>query len=282
MYGILSYGFLSPDSVVRSTNNGITWTGINNNMRDVIIYHLILCGDDFYVATSNGIYHSTNEGNSWIPKNNGLKDKIGRVLLATDSIVYFSSGYGSYMTIDKGINWLPLIIGTKFNEVSVLTLEGSYMFAGTYEGVFRSSNNGLEWTPLNKGLGKTSIAKLIFHNSYVFAGTTTGVWRRNASEVMEPISNLIDEVPISFSLEQNYPNPFNTTTRIRYSISQDSYVTLTIFDFLGRKITTAVEGYKKAGTNDVAWDGSGMTSGIYFYRLDVGRYSTMKKFVLIK
>jgi hypothetical protein len=79
-----------------------------------------------------------------------------------------------------------------------------------------------------------------------------------------------------------YPNPFNARTIIRYELTAPSNVALTVFDLLGNKIETLVNGYQDAGRYKVDWDASDFPSGIYFYHLSAGEYSSAKKVLLIK
>jgi hypothetical protein len=85
-----------------------------------------------------------------------------------------------------------------------------------------------------------------------------------------------------FSLSQNYPNPFNPSTTIHFSIAKSLYVTLKVYDILGRGIATLVDGKREEGEHTVVWDGKGLSSGIYYYRLQAGDYSEMKKLCLLK
>lgn len=85
-----------------------------------------------------------------------------------------------------------------------------------------------------------------------------------------------------FALLQNYPNPFNAQTSISYAISSESRVTIEIFDLMGRKIETLVNGNKAAGEHTVTWDAENMPTGIYFYRLQAGEYSRTANMTLLK
>jgi hypothetical protein len=88
--------------------------------------------------------------------------------------------------------------------------------------------------------------------------------------------------PVSFSLSQNYPNPFNPSTTIRYGLPAPSQVSLTVFNTLGQHIATLVDESEDAGFHDVQFDGSGLASGAYFYRLRAGAFVSTKVLMLEK
>lgn len=85
-----------------------------------------------------------------------------------------------------------------------------------------------------------------------------------------------------FSLGQNYPNPFNPVSTIKYSIPHSALVQLKVFDILGNEITTLVNKEQTAGSYEVGFDGSDLASGIYFYRLNTGEFTSVKKMLLLK
>lgn len=99
------------------------------------------------------------------------------------------------------------------------------------------------------------------------------------------VENLSGNVlPAGFKLEQNYPNPFNPSTIIKYQLSEDGYVTLRVYDILGKEIATLVNEFKQAGNYNSQFSihNSQLTSGIYFYTLRVNGYAETKKMILTK
>jgi hypothetical protein len=88
--------------------------------------------------------------------------------------------------------------------------------------------------------------------------------------------------PITFNLGQNYPNPFNPSTSIRIELPERSFVTLKVFDMVGREVTTLVNGFQEAGSHNIAFNAAGLTSGVYFYRISTEKFTETKKLVLIK
>ena len=89
-------------------------------------------------------------------------------------------------------------------------------------------------------------------------------------------------VPKSFELQQNYPNPFNPSTVISYQMTVNSFVSLKVFDALGREITVLDDGFRNVGTHTVSFDASNLSSGIYFYRLEVDGQAQNKQMILVK
>ena len=89
-------------------------------------------------------------------------------------------------------------------------------------------------------------------------------------------------LPIFFTLYQSYPNPFNPSTKIKYQLPEQRYVTLKVFDVLGKEITTLVNKEKTAGSYEVEFNASSLPSGVYFYRLQAGSFVETKKMVLMK
>jgi len=87
---------------------------------------------------------------------------------------------------------------------------------------------------------------------------------------------------LTYRLEQNYPNPFNPSTVIRFQISAREFVTLKVYDLLGREIVTLINTEKPAGNYNVEFNAQNLTSGVYIYRLRAGRFSDTKKLLLLK
>ncbi len=96
------------------------------------------------------------------------------------------------------------------------------------------------------------------------------------------VGGVSSNIPENYSLNQNYPNPFNPTTQIKYQLPTISYVTLKVYDLLGREVATLVDGVEEPGYKSVQFNGSGFSSGVYFYRLEAGGFVASKKLLLLK
>jgi hypothetical protein len=135
--------------------------------------------------------------------------------------------------------------------------------------VFSKGGNGLATAPA------TTVA---------FAPTNISQWktdtiRLNGIVSVQPVSGII---PDKFELEQNYPNPFNPVTKIKFAISSKSFVSLKIYDVTGREIRSYLNATVQPGTYSVDFDGTGLSSGVYFYSLSAGDFMLTRKMVLIK
>jgi hypothetical protein len=98
----------------------------------------------------------------------------------------------------------------------------------------------------------------------------------------EGVKALNTGIPATYSLSQNYPNPFNPTTNIKYSITKESQVTLKVFDVLGREVENLVNQKQAAGSYEVNFNASKLSSGIYIYRIKAGDFVQSMKMILIK
>jgi hypothetical protein len=123
--------------------------------------------------------------------------------------------------------------------------------------------------------------------------TTYSGWKAQAATEDQTINNWLTNgvtgveeeavgAPLEFELSQNYPNPFNPTTQISYSVPQKSDVTLKVFNLLGMEVATLFSGVQDAGKHVAAFDATGVSSGVYFYRLQAGSVSITKKMLFMK
>ena len=113
-------------------------------------------------------------------------------------------------------------------------------------------------------------------SSYVYEIYSTGVSGVNG-----------ENQPVSFDLKQNHPNPFNPSTTIEFYLEESQNVTLTVYDILGSKVKTLVNGYKESGSHEIIWDGTNdsgirQSTGVYLYRFKSGNMSSVKKMMFLK
>jgi hypothetical protein len=108
----------------------------------------------------------------------------------------------------------------------------------------------------------------------------SGFWR--GASAVTAIGPAHSDVPDAFGLEQNFPNPFNPVTTIRFSLAGTVDVNLAVYDILGRRVASLVNERKTAGVYEVRFDALGLSSGVYFYRLQAGDFARSMKLVVLK
>jgi len=96
------------------------------------------------------------------------------------------------------------------------------------------------------------------------------------------VTNLNNEIPTTYALSQNYPNPFNPTTKINFALPKQGFVTMKIYDVLGREVRTLVNEVKTPGNYIVEFNANELASGVYFYKLEVNGFTDVKRMMLIK
>jgi len=110
----------------------------------------------------------------------------------------------------------------------------------------------------------------------VYPGSTIGLVAVEIDVKVTP------PVPTGFRLDQNYPNPFNPSTTISYNIPTKEFVSLQIFDLLGKEVATIVAEELSAGTHFILWNAVGLSAGLYFYQLQAGSYCETKKLMILE
>jgi flagellar hook assembly protein FlgD len=96
------------------------------------------------------------------------------------------------------------------------------------------------------------------------------------------IENNVTGIPTEFSLAQNYPNPFNPTTNISFAIPTESFVSIKIYDILGKEVSKIVNETKQAGYYNFNFDATSLSSGMYFYKIEAGNFVQTKRMLLMK
>ncbi|MCX6122004.1 MAG: M6 family metalloprotease domain-containing protein [Ignavibacteriales bacterium] len=187
-------------------------------------------------------------------------------------------------------------LGNRFilSWINVGTFEQKGDTSNSFQLVLDASNSSITVNFQNFGLTATRQAIKIGIQkdstnglSWLEAGDYTERIPSNGSSVIiaPSVSTGIAEptgVPTPFALEQNYPNPFNPTTHMKFEMKATGLVSLKIYDMLGREVETLESGEKLPGTYEMVWDASRFASGIYFYRLSTGKFSQVRKMILMK
>lgn len=279
---------------------------------------VLYAGSSLVMPGSTGpskIYRSNDGGSNWTAITNGLPTgtttgnpvramsihptDTGRVLAVL--FVNDTTG-GVYLTTNGGQQWskkwgIPNTTGTlpRACAISPININDFYVgidqSAGTGSmGIWRSTNGGTTWFDFSGGslLNSYPIRALLFRmpgSLKLFAGASSATVTA-ARGIFEFTFTLIGvQNPgkkVDFRLEQNYPNPFNPVTNIRYDIPKSGFVRLAVYDLAGREVAVPVSGYMSEGSHSVTFDGTGLSSGVYIYRIECGDLISEKRMALIK
>ena len=165
--------------------------------------------------------------------------------------------------------------GVSFTDADNGTAVGS---GGT---ILRTTDGGATWGAQPSGTTNAL-------NGVSFTDATNGTAVGSGGKILRISGNVtaIEDnktiSPTKFILMQNYPNPFNPSTTIQYVIISRQFVSLKVYDILGREVATLVNEEKPIGSYRINFNGSKLTSGVYFYRLQTGSFTQTKKFVLLR
>ena len=289
--------------VFLSTNNGTSWENLNNGLMNATVEALAVLKDengiDNLFACSGypgGVFRSTDNGINWVTFENELSSSSIKDIVASDSNLFvLTYDNDVFRSTNKGVSWdIINDVCPSYEEVVCLAAHDTIVYAGVAYGgsslVYYSVNGGNSWGNGKEG-GIASIECMKIGGPFLFVGTSSAwdfggsVWRRPLSEMLTDFTDVKDnekQSPHDFILEQNYPNPFNPTTTISFSLPSRSFVSLKVFDGLGREVTVLLSEELAAGNYTQQWNASGFSNGVYYYRLQAGTYFQTKKLVLLK
>jgi ligand-binding sensor domain-containing protein len=288
--GIHLFAGTAGQGVFLSTNNGTSW--VQKGLNDVFILSLLVSDSTLFAGTPLGLFILTDYDTNW--EQTSLTSWTTSIVMSGSNL--FSIANGVSVSTDNGTSWATVDNGltvsagnddiTAGNVYSLLVSSspnGTDIFAGTDGGVYHTNNNGKLWRTINNGFPILAfVNSLAVNGANLFAGVDNyAVWRRPLSEITGLNDKQI-KLPTSFKLEQNYPNPFNPSTTINYQLPMTSYVTLNVYDILGREVKTLINEQQTAGNHSVTFNAEGLASGVYFYRIKTGEFNDVKKLLLLK
>jgi hypothetical protein len=228
-----------------------------------------------YSGASNGYYvavRSDTESVATAPVN--INDQINITFTAAKDTTYYIFGRMSCPTTNDDSYWLKMDDGSFAMMEGLGTSGWKWMRITSY--VLTAGEHTLTIAYRENG----ALLDKICISNYAYRPELMGA---DAENLCNPagVTNLT-EVPDGYSLGQNYPNPFNPSTEISYNLAQKGFVTLKVYDVLGREIMTLVNEEKPAGAYKINFKAVGLGSGVYFYQLQAGNFVEKKKMVIIK
>lgn len=281
-----------------STNHGASWSPLNPTAFPAVVDEVTVSP---YVDTYTTVYACLNSGTTgerlrvrdnglWAERSAGLPTgqqvkKVATVPTARDRAYAIMEGYGTlgasiYRTTNDGRSWgnitgnLPNI---PFTDVFEHPTTMSTLYAGSVMGCFRTTDSGLHWQRWNNGMPQacqiTEFAAQDLRASgggyFLVAGTYgRAMWKRDISGD-DPVTGVGDRPPSAeLALAQNSPNPFSNRTTIHFSLARAQRARLSIYDVTGRRVVALLDEFLTAGPHSLVFDGSQLSAGTYFCRLE--------------
>ncbi len=285
---IFAGGFLG--DIFKSDNAGTSWTKLTRPASGTVADLAMDSNGNLYATILNGgIHRSGDQGVSWTdvtPSDSGVAiTKYIQSLFIDDNQVIYAGGIEGYFfySTDKGDSWVERSVGeTKSLIYTVLAGDNGQIMVGTQlDGIFVTADSGNTWQESNDGLKLTRVRDIIVHpDGYIMLGSLgSGVYeRQNTISSIAPAANLLS----GYSLRPNYPNPFNPATTIEYTLGEPGRIRLSVFNNLGQRVATLKSGEQPAGSYSITFDAFDLASGIYFYRLEAGKFTKTRKMILLR
>ncbi|MCX7833838.1 MAG: M20/M25/M40 family metallo-hydrolase [Ignavibacteria bacterium] len=188
--------------------------------------------------------------------------------------------------------WTDVFSGTYTvpgTGIQYVNLQTPFYWDGVNNLLIEICFHNTSWTS-NSNVYATSVTGRVYHhhldnsNGCQMTGSSSTTGRPNITIYFNLTTGISNNngIPKVYELSQNYPNPFNPVTKINYAIPKNSFVTLKIYDLLGREVATLINEEKPAGYYSIDFDASNLSSGIYFYRLSAGDFIKTMKMTLMK
>ena len=189
-----------------------------------------------------------------------------------DTLFDFNAAVGEswQVVFDPDNNWNATVFLLSKTD-TVFSSLGTFTNCYAFEHFIGMDYEYIEWFAPEIGLVQRDVITFAGPRRWILVDTTK-------IRIINREPNLLGQ----FTLSQNYPNPFNINTRFKVSVPRESLVRFTIYDLLGREVAVLVDGIMRPGVKEIKWNASHVPSGIYFYRLETGRTTVVKKMVLLK
>jgi photosystem II stability/assembly factor-like uncharacterized protein len=240
------------------------------------------CGDGWWIMKT------TNGGNSWIQQTSGVMGGPW----GFQEIKFFNAEVGIAVgdsgviqkTVNGGATWYnvrkkdELLFSVSVHNDSVAYLVGSK------KAVMVTTNQGETWnsqdTPISSSITFGQVFFINEKEGWIVGsnGTILHTTNGGVTAIQENTYTLPDE----FNLKPAYPNPFNPSTTLEFDIPRTSYISMKVYDIMGREVETLVNEELNVGSYTVKWDATKYSSGVYFYKLHSENFTEMKKMLLVR
>jgi photosystem II stability/assembly factor-like uncharacterized protein len=292
-YAMMNDGVESTTPIFKTTDSGESWnlSGTLAGQLDGGIY--FFDENNGFIAGDNDTVNVTADGGStWKPVHvNGVPTLLTNRDANSGAVVNSNTGFviGNqiiFKTTDKGNSWnyIPVPdagVDTSYNTMVFKDESVGYIGTAFTGCIYKTTDGGNNWAKYyNVGSKQSLYCSGLSKNGEVYFGLVDGTIVKYKTSAVG-----VEDQPVvisTYKLDQNYPNPFNPSTTFSFSIANQEKVTLKIYDILGKEVATVLNADLTAGRHSVKFDASGLSSGIYFYTLKAGNFSSTQKMILMK
>jgi len=278
-------------SLFMTENSGTTWdstglyipqagteTGYNNSGIAIVSG----MNEYVYIGTNNTRIYKWVNGNTWTAQPTPGQANNLSIIFPAENIGVAGGSTSLLYTTNGGTLWSNYsgILGSGSINGLATGYAAGVLFYTRGSSIYNTTNGGFNWAIATTQTGT--------YNHLIKARTGYNLWaiRSNggiskftSSVGINPIST---EIPSSYSLSQNYPNPFNPTTKIKFDVARLGDVKIVVYDVMGREVQSLVNESLKPGTYEASFDGSQLTSGVYFYKMVTEGFTETKRMILLK
>lgn len=289
------------DGVFKTTNGGGSWDNVDPTTTFILHSTFFTDADTGFAVGLNGTIRKTIDGgDNWTTIPSGTTEILESVHFPDMQTGYIVGGSGVILkSTDGGESWNDIAGGdgtSSYYSVHFTSPADGYAvgmgFAmpGQYGTLLQTTDGGDNWTEL---IGVSSTANIL--SAVYFPDADTGYIVGYGGTIIRVGPDIETSIPEEsrtnqhnqFQLLQNYPNPFNAICEITYALPTDCQVILAVYNVLGQKVKVLVDEHQSAGRKSATWDGKDdqgqeVTSGVYFYRIQAGDFTSARKMLLLK
>jgi photosystem II stability/assembly factor-like uncharacterized protein len=242
------YFFASPSqdfTMAKTTDGGATWPGTGSDLTYAQVLKFY-DGQLGIAASDPQLFRTTDGGDSW------------------QTFASVGQGWG--------------------NDIEFVPGNPAKLWYTNYNTLFFSGDTGKTWTVQEFTLSNVGGRDIVIPNEGCgwFICDNGHVYRTMTPDRVTTGTESRPVLPSVYRLSQNYPNPFNPSTTIKYELPKSSVVRMSVYDMLGREVSVLVNERREAGVHEVKFDASGLSSGVYVYRLQVGDFVQSRKLLLLR